>query len=144
MALGPIELYVFGFPGNRFTGGIIPEIERLVDAGTISLVDALMIHKDADGEVTFAELEEADGDDPVARLSRLVKHLDLVGEEDVLEFASALAPNSSAAALVFEHTWAKPLRDQLAASEAIVLSNMRIPGSVVQEVLDAVESLEEE
>lgn len=144
MALGPIELLVFGFPGNRFTGGIIPEIERLVDAGIISVADVLMIHKDQDGEVTFAELEEADGDDPVARLSRLMKGLDLISDEDVLEFAQALGPDSSAAAIVFEHTWFLPLRDELAGSDAVLLSNMRIPGVVVQEVLDAVEAMEEE
>lgn len=144
MTLGPIELYVFGFPGNRFTGGIIPEIERLVDEGIVSVVDVLMIHKNGDGDVTFAELEEADGDDGVARLSQLMKGLDLIGDEDVEAFADALEPNSSAAAIVFEHTWVKPLRDQLAAADAIVLSNMRIPGMVVQEVLDAVEALDEE
>src|SRR5680860_150810 len=43
MALGPIELLVLGFPGNQFTGGILPEIERLVDNGVIMLVDALII-----------------------------------------------------------------------------------------------------
>ena len=37
MALGPIELLVIGFPGNRFTGGILPEIE--VRNRTVILVD---------------------------------------------------------------------------------------------------------
>lgn len=138
MTLGPIELLVLGFPGNRFTGGIIPEIERLVEAGIISVVDVLMIHKDEAGEVTFAELEEDDGDDPVARLSRMMKGLDLIGDEDVLEFAQALEPNSSAAALVFEHTWAKGFRDAIVASDGELVANFRVPGAVVDEVLAAV------
>lgn len=144
MTLGPIELLVLGFPGNRFTGGIIPEIERLVETGTIAVVDALLIHKDGDGDVTFVELESDDADDAVGRLSRLVGDLDLLGDEDVEAFAAALEPNSSAAALVFEHTWAKPLRDEIVASDGLLLTNVRIPGMVVQEVLDAVEALEEE
>lgn len=144
MTLGPIELLVFGFPGNRFTGGIIPEIERLVEAGTVAVVDALLIHKDEAGDVTFLELEPDDTDDAVGRLARLVGDLDLLGDEDVEAFAAALEPNSSAAALVFEHTWAKPLRDQIVASDGVLLTNVRIPGMVVQEVLDAVEALEEE
>jgi hypothetical protein len=143
MPLGPIELLVVGFPGNRFTGRIIPEVERLVDAGIISVVDALLLHKDESGDVTLVELEEADGDDPVARLSRFNRHLDLVSDDDLAGFADALAPGSSAAALVFEHTWFLPLRDALVEADGVLLADLRVPGSVVQEVLDALETIDD-
>ncbi len=37
----------------------------------------------------------------------------LISDEDIAERAVALEPNSSEAILVFEHTWAKPLRDAI-------------------------------
>lgn len=143
--LGPIEVLVVGFPGNRFTGGILPELEALVDAGTISIVDGLFITKDEVGDVAFVELDQIDENEDAAALGRFIgSSLDLLSDDDAAEFAAALEPNSSAAALVFEHTWFKPLRDELIGSGGVMVANMRIPGLVVEEVLAAVEALEEE
>jgi hypothetical protein len=145
MALGPIELLVIGFPGNQFTGGILPEFERLVDNGVITLVDALLIFKDDDGGVEIVELDQVDAGQDVAALSRFLDESNgLLSEEDMEGFAAALEPGSSAAALAFEHTWFKPLRDELVDSGGILLANTRIPGLVVEEVLAAVEALEAE
>ena len=145
MALGPIELLVIGFPGNRFTGGILPEIEQLVDNDVITLVDALLIYKDIDGGVEVLELDQVDVSQDVAALSRFLNESNgLISEEDMEGFAEALEPGSSAAALAFEHTWFKPLRDELIDSGGILLDDIRIPGLVVEEILTAVAALENE
>jgi len=145
MALGPIELLVIGFPGNRFTGGILPEIERLIDDGVITVVDALLIYKDDDGDVEIVELDQVDAGQDVAALNKFLDESNgLISDEDMEGFADALEPGSSAAALAFEHTWFKPLRDELVGSGGILLANMRIPGLVVDEVLAAVAALEDE
>jgi uncharacterized membrane protein len=145
MGLGPIELLVLGFPGNRFTGGILPQIEKLVDDGVITIVDALIVHKDADGVLDIVELDQIDAGDEVSALGRFLDEGNgLISEEDVEEFAGALPDGSSAAALAFEHTWFKPLRDELVDSGGILLADVRIPGLVVDEVLEAVASLEDE
>ena len=145
MALAPIELLVIGFPGNEFTGGILPELETLVENGVITVVDALLILKDEDGNVDFLELDQIDAGEDIAALGRfLIEGNGLLSDEDVEEFATALEPGSSAAALVFEHTWFKPLRDEILDSGGILLANMRVPGLVVDEVLSLVEELEGE
>lgn len=145
MALAPIELLVIGFPDNDFSGGILPELEALVEDGVITIVDALLIVKEDDGTVSFLELDQIDAGLEIAALNRLlIGGNGLLGDEDVEEFAAALEPGSSAAALVFEHTWFKPLRDELLDSGGILLANMRIPGLVVDEVLAAVAELEAE
>ena len=36
MAVGPVDVYIIGFPGNKFTGRIAPAIMELVDNGTIA------------------------------------------------------------------------------------------------------------
>ncbi len=86
MKVGPIEVLVVGFPGNQFNGEILPELERLVSADTIHIVDGLLVRKDADGSVTFLELDDVTSDESVARLSALVDQLEaLISDEDVDE-----------------------------------------------------------
>jgi hypothetical protein len=136
MGLGPIEVLVIGFPGNQFNGEILPEIQNLIDAGTIAVIDGLLLRKDADDEITFIEFDQIDSNDDAARLAAMVDQLDnLISDEDVEELAAGLEPDSSAAILVFEHTWAKPLRDAIVASGGILAANFRVPGLVVDEVL---------
>jgi hypothetical protein len=49
MALGPVELLVVKFPGNRFTGEIAPALRELVAGGTIRVIDLLFVTKDGAG-----------------------------------------------------------------------------------------------
>ena len=45
---------------------------------------------------------------------------------------------------MFEHTWFKPLRDELLDSGGVLIADMRIPGLVVEAVMAEVEALEAE
>jgi hypothetical protein len=144
MTLGPIEVLVISFPGNQFSGEIIPELERLVDNDTISIIDGLLVRKDADGEVTFVEFEELGGNTDAERLASVMDQLEsLISDEDVQELAAALEPDSSEAILVFEHTWAKPLRDAIVSSGGVLADNFRVPGMVVEELLAELAELAE-
>jgi len=136
MALAPIEVLVISFPGNEFSGGIIPELERLVANDTITIIDGLLVTKDADGEVTLTEFEELGGNADAAALADLMNQLEsLISDDDVATLAEALEPNSSEAILVFEHTWAKGLRDAIVDSGGVLANNFRVPGLVVEELL---------
>src|SRR3954463_6429517 len=55
MAVGPVDVYIIGFPGNKFSGRIAPAIMELVENGTIRVLDLLFVMKDADGTVTTLE-----------------------------------------------------------------------------------------
>lgn len=142
MALGPIEVLVVSFPGNEFNGDIIPELERLVDNDTISIIDGLLVQKDATGEVTFTEFEELGSNADASRLANVMTQLEsLISDDDVEELAAALEPGSSEAILVFEHTWAKPLRDAIVDSGGVLATNFRVPGLVVDELLSELAEL---
>lgn len=136
MALGPIEVLLIGFPGNQFNGEIIPEVERLIESDIISLIDALLIVKDDNGDVTFAEFDEEGGNEDAARLAALINRIDdLISDEDVDILAEGLEPNSSAAILIFEHTWAKPLRDAITGSGGVLAAQFRVPGPAIDQLL---------
>lgn len=144
MPLGPVEVLVVSFPGNEFNGEIVPELERLVEADTISVIDGLLITKDADSGIEFVEFDQDDENPDAARCANLFDRVDaLISDEDVEELAAGLEPNSSAAVLVFEHTWSKPLRDAIVGSGGVLAANFRVPGMAVDLLLDELAELED-
>ncbi len=145
MTLAPVEIVVIGFPENRFTGAILPELATLVNSGTISIIDGLFVSVDREGVPTYVELDELAPDSEVGALISILDRVDgLLSDDDVTSLVDALDPNSSAAVLVFEHSWVKPLRDAVVDSGGMLVDTIRIPGSVVSEVKAALEQLVEE
>ena len=61
MGLGPVDVVIIGFPGNKFTGQIAPAILELVENRTIRIIDLLFVSKDSDGVVTTFEIADLDG-----------------------------------------------------------------------------------
>ena len=141
MSSGPIEIIEIFFPEARFDGSILAELERLIDAGTISSIDGVLVTRGDDDELTMLEITEVDEDD-LGSLAGLVDPLgELISDEDVEELAQALAPGDAAAILVFEHTWALPLRDAIVGAGGHLAAQLRIPGAVVDEVMREVAAL---
>ena len=129
-------MLVVGFPGNQFNGEIIPELERLIESDTIRVIDGIFVQKDALGTTAFIEFEELGVSDDAARLSGLLNQIDsLISDEDINELTGSLEPNSSAAILVFEHTWAKAFQDAIIDSGGVLVANVRIPAVTVEELL---------
>lgn len=73
MGFGPIEVIVVVFEGNEFTGEILPELRRLVGAGTVTVIDGVFIRKDADGSVTHEGLEGLSDDEGAKSLVDVLK-----------------------------------------------------------------------
>ena len=58
MPLGPVDVYIIGFPGNNFRGEIVPAILEQVEKGVIRVVDVLFVAKDLDGNVAVLTIED--------------------------------------------------------------------------------------
>jgi uncharacterized membrane protein len=43
MAVGPVDVIIIGFPGNKFSGQIAPALMKLVDAGLVRVLDLLLL-----------------------------------------------------------------------------------------------------
>src|SRR4051795_3324653 len=150
MAIGPVQLVVLGFEHPEFHGEIIAELERLKESDTVRVIDALAVHKDADGEIEVAHLSTLSKDEAIelgTKVGALIG-LGIEGEEGMRAGAAAGAeavsegngvhvfsdeeawdvlediPNDSAAALILiEHHWAVPLRDAVARAGGFRLSD---------------------
>lgn len=143
MTLGPIEVVTIGFESGRFQGDIIPELERLVEAGTISVADGVFVQRVSEDETGIVEFGQDDADGDIARVGALMgETLGLISDEDVDMLTADLPVGAAAAILVFEHTWVRPLRDAITAAGGELIDSIRVPGPVVQEVLDALEDEE--
>jgi hypothetical protein len=55
MTYGPIDFIALEFPGNQFTGKILPDLFELVDKGIIRIIDLVIIRKEQ-GQVSVREL----------------------------------------------------------------------------------------
>jgi uncharacterized membrane protein len=131
MEVGPVDVYIIGFPGNKFTGRIAPAILDLVENGTIRILDLLFVSKDADGVTTVIQAEDLD-EDGAAFLAMDVTQPGALGEEDAEEVSDDLPANSSALLVAFENLWAAKLVDALQEADAVVIDSIRIPVDVVQ------------
>jgi uncharacterized membrane protein len=137
VAVGPCDLIVVKFPGNKFRGEIAPALGRLVDAGTIKIIDALFAVKDEKGDVTILEIRDVDGDG-VADVAAVIEVGGAIGPDDVDDAAQLLEPNSSALLLLFENTWAAEVTQAMRNADGELLYMERIPAAVVEEALAAV------
>jgi hypothetical protein len=134
MALGPVDLLVVRFPGNQFKGEIAPALAELVDQGTIRVIDLLLAVKDSDGNLEILEADSLSPED-AGDLGNLVSDpVRLFSEDDVETFAATLEPNSAAALLLFENTWAAHFRETLENAKAELVMFERIPRAVVEDL----------
>ncbi len=136
MAVGPVDVYIIGFPGNKFSGRIAPAIMELVDNRTIRVIDLLFLSKDANGVVTTLAAADID-EDGAAYLSIDVAKPGALGEEDAEEVSDDLPANSSALLIAFENLWTAKIVEALRAADAVMIDSIRIPVDVAEAVIDA-------
>ena len=138
MDVGPVDLLIVEFPGNQFKGEIAPALRDLVKDGTVRVLDLLFVYKDADGEVGSVELAGL-GPDLEPAFADLDGQLGggLLDAEDVAQVGANLEPNSSAALIVWENTWAARFVTAMRHAGAKVVDQARIPAEAVAAALDA-------
>jgi uncharacterized protein DUF6325 len=140
MAIGPVEYMIVGFPGNRFRGEIAPELAKLVNSGTIRILDLVFILKDADGSVATFEFDQLDELGAFADVDGEVGGL--ISKEDIEHAAALLEPNYSEALLVWEDVWATPFVDALRRADGVVLEGARIPRELIETAFSDLASAE--
>ena len=137
--LGPVDVAVILFEGNKFNGDVAPSIIELVQLGTVRVIDMAFVSKDLDGTTTFIEVEDAEVAEAFGPIHDA--QLDLLSDEDLAAAADDLPAGSSALVIVWENTWAGRLAAAIRGSHGQVLALERIPR---EDVLRAVAALEVE
>jgi hypothetical protein len=136
--IGPVEYMIVSFPGNRFRGEIAPALGKLVESNTIRIIDLSFVGKDADGTVAAFELSDLDDDIRRGLEALGLEATGLLGEEDLMDAAAGLEPNSSAALLLWEDIWAAELADSLRNAGGELVAIGRISHEAVMEAREFV------
>jgi uncharacterized membrane protein len=145
--LGPIQMLVVAFPDNQFKGEILPELERLKRRQIVRILDLLIVRKDGLGNVMVSTASDLDWEEATSFGSYIgalagyaaagaegVERGAIAGaaeladghlfdEDDAFRVTQALQNNTTAALLLVEHRWARPLFEAVDRAGGIELSN---------------------
>lgn len=140
MTLGPLEYTVIGFTGNEFDGSIAREIGRVVENGTIRIVDIVGIIKDVSGDVAIIEID-AKSDPRFASIAPLLKdRMGLFTPEDLATIAVRLPEETAALVVLFEHRWAVHVKEAIAAAGGQLIAREVIAPEILEEVAAELEA----
>ena len=139
-SLGPIDYIVVEFPAgaSNFTGEMAEELLALVDAGTIRVVDVLILTKNEDGTVDAMELSDIEQLGPLQQVEAQLA--EFLAAEDVAHLAAAMDPGTTAGVLIWENLWAAPFASAARRSGGQLIANGRIP---IQAIIASIEADEE-
>ena len=135
--LGPVDYVVVEFPAGaqNFTGEMAAELLKLVDAGTIRVVDVLILDKNEDGSVDVTELSDVE---QLGELASVEAELaELLAADDVDHLAAAMEPGSTAGVLIWENLWAAPFASAARRAGGQLIANGRIP---IQAIIASIEA----
>ncbi|MCJ7444477.1 MAG: DUF1269 domain-containing protein [Methanotrichaceae archaeon] len=146
---GPIHMIVLGFPDiGKLKGEALKEVFRLSDAGIIRIIGLLAIAKDKNGKVEAAHLTDLSYEDRVklgagigaligfgaagiegakagaeAGAIRIAEKEDIgLSKEKVMDIAKEIPNGTAACILLFEHLWAKKLKEIAIKVDGVVLA----------------------
>lgn len=145
--IGPVQMLILGFENPNFKGEALAELQKLRDADIIRVIDAMVVYKDADGNVAVVQDTDLSGEE-MGEFGAIVGGLiglGMAGEEgleagaeagaeamegerifdddDVWYAVDAIPPNTAAAIALFEHRWAIPFRDAILRAGGFVLAD---------------------
>lgn len=135
MTPGPVELLVLTFPGDRVGKAVVDSIIDVVTRGDVTILDLFFFVRGDDGKLVTVEMDdEAFGfaDLPVERLQ-----MASIDDVEVVRGSLALEEGSSAAVLVYEHTWMRRFGNAAAVAGASVGLHLQIPAVSARAALRA-------
>jgi hypothetical protein len=63
LTLGPVQMLIVGFEGDKFDGSIMKELDRLREHDIVRLIDLLFVKKNEDGEIEVAQRSDLDAEE---------------------------------------------------------------------------------
>ena len=145
--IGPVQMMVLGFAEPDFHGTIVAELERLRGLDLIRVVDALVVEKDDEGDITAVQISDLSPEE-ASEMGAIAGALigfgygdedaiiggaeagaaegadgHLIPDDEVWYVADTIPNGTTAAILLIEHLWAIPLRDAIAGAGGFALAD---------------------
>lgn len=136
---GPVDLFVMAGGHPKFDGSVLAELERLVDAGTIRVLDAMLLLKHDDGSAQRIELKDLPEEQSVTVRFISAETRGMFDGEDEATLIEGMVPGSAVFALAIEHLWALKLVNLLYDAGVEMAIHTRVPAPIVDEAFAALE-----
>jgi hypothetical protein len=135
--LGPVDYLVVEFPPDtaNFTGEMAAELASLHGAGTIRLLDILILRKDDNGEIEALEIDDLEEVSEIVHLEAEIA--EILAADDVAHLAAAMENGTTAGVIVWENTWAAPFASAARRAGGQLVATGRIP---IQAILASLEA----
>ena len=130
---GPVDVVVLAVGEPRFDGGILAELERQAESGTIRVLDAMILVKDESGVRMSINLEDLPEKDKAALGFIETGTHGLFDSGDADTLWEGMVPGSAVVALAIEHVWALALVNAMYQAGVDVALNFRVPAMIVDE-----------
>lgn len=140
MEHGPVDVIILAAGEPEFDGSILAELARLAEAGTIRVLDAMVLVKDPDGVGLSMDLEDLPADMAGSLGFIYTGTRGLFDSEDSDMLFEGMVPGSALVALAIEHRWAISLVNAIEDAGLEMALNWRIPATVVDEAFSALEA----
>jgi hypothetical protein len=139
--LGPVDYLVVELPAGsaNITSEMARELARLVEAGTVRLLDLLVLSKDDRGTIEAFEIDGLDVVDERVGLEGEIA--EMLAAKDVARLAESMENGSTAGVIVWENRWAAPFASAARRSGGQLIASGRIP---IQAIVASLEDDESE
>ena len=137
MKHGPVDVVILAFGEARFDGSALAELERQSAAGTIRVLDLIILLKDEEEQCFRIEVSDLPPEQAAAVTFIEAATIGLFDDEDAAILCEGMVPGSAVAGLAIEHTWAVDLANAITAEGGEMALNYRIPAPIVNEAFAA-------
>ena len=129
--IGPVQILAVGFrEGARFEGRIAEQIDLLEQSNTIRVLDFVFLHRDeSTGALVRMDFDGQEGEGRVTMLLEGANGNDAADDgpssafrltsDDIRDVAEALDPGTSAGFIIFEHLWARGLKQAILDTDGV-------------------------
>jgi hypothetical protein len=136
---GPVDVVVLAAGESRLDGTVFAELEKQAASGTIRVLDAMLLLKDAAGNRASYDLE-----DFPPKMKAAVGFIEtgtrgLFDSEDAETLFEGMVPGSGVVALAIEHVWAVALVNAIYDAGVELAFNFRVPAPIVDEAFASLE-----
>jgi hypothetical protein len=130
---GPVDVVIMAAGAPNFEGKAFAELKRLTAAGTIRVLDAMILLKDEAGNPWRLKLQELPVEQQEAVGFIAGETRGLFDNEDADTLFEGMVPGSAVVALAIEHVWAVGLVNALYDAGVETALHFRVPAPIADE-----------
>jgi uncharacterized membrane protein len=134
---GPVDLLAIEIDRGD-DAAVAAALGEAVAAGTIHIIDMLVVSRDEDGAVESVEISDLDAETAAVWTALDGDVHGLVNDEDVAAIAEAVTPGRSAVLVVYEHLWARPVAAAIDAGNGRIAVRHHVDGAEAARALSSV------